>query len=713
MITETLVSQIAITLILFGSLFWLFYKPGKNISKNLSKAIFFAAVFIAGLLLNWIGVNYGYAEDHSPSGFIKFGSALIATLQMFVLNVYMDKIESMSMENLFYGVAYTLCYIAVILGTSSLIVQLLFKNLWNALSLFFLVHSSKETYIIAGSGVHQKTLLKHLTPEQKRNTIIIPNESNEEAKKEYIGRGFLVINGKVSMEILKKAGLFNSRKTALIAISDADVENLETARTITEHLKTLSDSAREKLRFSARIMYTNIERTEHFKFSETAGGKIQFFNPYEITARSFLFDNPITKFIPPSYIDTKTARLIKKDFVFLHVFIGFGKANYELLKQSIAANQILGADYHALVIDTSLQDSKSTFMNQASGLFTNKEEQDTEEYFPVPQEKYRIDFIECDVLSKEMYDTVINRVKDTDASAVIVSLGNVQLSAETAMEIRQRCYMELEEDKVKKTHIFVRAKEHSPIVDAEVLNPKINDNAGIRIEPFGFEAAILTLDHIIDMDMDILAKHIAVNYAGTSTKEQPERMNERINLKWCTIGNFKRESNRSAALSIGIKLNMMGFDLVYDKSEIQDASEEFKRVYGFEQAQKLRAAEDMERDAGGNIANTIRNNLARLEHQRWNAFHLVKGWMPMPKNMVRADSRQNERTKKHACITTFEGLDELAKLQAALKCKDNPALDYQDTLKKSDTMHYDCDQMDCLEDNLRDTKYRIARWNRH
>ncbi|GHV64037.1 hypothetical protein FACS1894199_01350 [Bacteroidia bacterium] len=507
------------------------------------------------------------------------------------------------------------------------------------------------------------------------------NENNEEAKKEYRAQGFPVISGKISVAILKKAGLFDKRETALIAISDDDVENLEIARTITEHLKTLDENTRAKLSFTARIMYTNIERAEHFKFSEIAGGKIQFFNPYEITAREFLFKHPITKFIPPERINTGTARLNTDKFKFLHVFIGFGKANRELLKQSIAANQILGMDYRALVIDFDIHDRQSSFMNHSRGLFSNNKDDVSEEYFPMPQEKYHIEFINCNVLSKEIYDTVINRIKAVEASVVIVSLGNVQLNAETAMELRQRCY---EQNIAKEqTNIFVRAKIHSPITVEDVLN---NDDI-IKITTFGFfEDEILTLDYIVNMDMDKLAKCVAGNYSGSHANE------------WEKLTNQKREANIYAALSIRTKLNMMGFDLIYDETEQDEKTlKEFENTYDIEKARKLRALNNrfsIERDSAGNIANTIRNNLARLEHQRWNAYHLVKGWMPMPKSDITeiGASRRNERTKQHACITTFEGLEELASMQNG-----------------EDTMHYDCDLMDCLIDNLKDTNYRIVR----
>ncbi|WP_083820347.1 hypothetical protein [Leadbettera azotonutricia] len=703
MITVTLISQIAIALILFGGFFYFLYKPGKGVSKEVPRIVFFSMVFFAGLILNWLGNSRIYNEGHNPREIIKVGSAVITTLQMFVLNAGMDKIESLSMENTFYGIAFIICYIAAVICTVVFAVHIFFKSFWNVISLFFVKLLSKKIWIIVGKGIHQETLLKSLTAEQKGNTIIIQNENNVEGKKKLMDQGFLAINGEFSIGILKKPRFVKSKEITLIAISDDDVENLEIARIITESLSVFSGSNPKKLKFSAHIMYTNIERVEHFKLSDNADGKIQFFNPYEITVRSFLFDNPITKFIPREYIDTENACL-KRKFDFLHVFIGFGKINREFLKQSIAANQVLGMDYQALVIDKDIQDSQSAFMNYSRGVFAKEGEWSSKKYFSMPQEKYRIDFVERNALSKEMYDLVIERIKKVDASVVIVALGDVQLSAETAMEFRQQCNRE----NVKKgINIFVHAKRSSPIVNEKVLNA----DAEIKIKPFGFENAILTLDHIENRNMDILAKHIAVSYASASIKGQPEEMEELINQTWCQIGSFERESNLSAALSIRIKLNMIGFDLVDNSTKTEDAKEEFKEVYKFEEAQKLLEAKEIEHYKNGKIANTIRNNLARLEHQRWNTFHLVKGWTPMQKKMVSVDLRKNKATKEHACITTFEGLDELAKLQAKLKCKKDPNLDFQAAFKESDIMFYDCQQMDCLEGNLRDTNYKIVKWD--
>jgi hypothetical protein len=168
---------------------------------------------------------------------------------------------------------------------------------------------------------------------------------------------------------------------------------------------------------------------------------------------------------------------------------------------------------------------------------------------------------------------------------------------------------------------------------------------------------------------------------------------------------------------VKVKLNLMGFDLVYDTAEtaVQDERtlKEFKEAYGLERALRLRSAGDalsyLERDVNGNIADTARNNLARLEHQRWNAFHMIKGWTPMPKERVTAQSRKIPREKKHACITTFEGLVELRDLQASLECAQVSGPERDAALKKNDTIQFDFDIMDCLEGNLKDTKYRIVK----
>jgi hypothetical protein len=191
--TITVVSQIAIVLILFSGLFFLFYKPARIGARKLPAIVFLSAVFFAAMMLNWVGINYHYGAARDPGGIFKFGAALGISLKMFSFDWEREIWEAPAREDVFYTIAITLCFVSAVLGAALLLVRLLLKNLWNALSVFFLAYSGKKLWLIAGAGTHQKALLENLAPEQKSNAIIIPNECNEEAKKEYLARGFLII----------------------------------------------------------------------------------------------------------------------------------------------------------------------------------------------------------------------------------------------------------------------------------------------------------------------------------------------------------------------------------------------------------------------------------------------------------------------------------------------------------------------------------------
>jgi hypothetical protein len=69
------------------------------------------------------------------------------------------------------------------------------------------------------------------------------------------------------------------------------------------------------------------------------------------------------------------------------------------------------------------------------------------------------------------------------------------------------------------------------------------------------------------------------------------------------------------------------------------------------------------KDENGEISDTVRNNLARLEHLRRNTFHLANDRTKLPKSKVTAESIKDENIRQHARITTFKGPDELRRLK--------------------------------------------------
>ncbi|MCL2283176.1 MAG: hypothetical protein FWC26_07655, partial [Fibromonadales bacterium] len=204
----------------------------------------------------------------------------------------------------------------------------------------------------------------------------------------------------------------------------------------------------KNINLEAHIMYSFIERTEHFAFAENAYGKVDFFNPYELRARRFFGEHPITSLIPHSFIDTNKARL-KEKYNVKHIFVGFGNANYQMLKGSIQTCQLLNCDYNATIYDENINNApvpsvnQAMFMNHSSGLFDGDQTSSETEYFRSPEEKYDINFKNGNVLTKNFYTGAENcliKEMENDFTIIYVALGDDKLNIETACEIRQCLY---------------------------------------------------------------------------------------------------------------------------------------------------------------------------------------------------------------------------------------------------------------------------------
>jgi len=674
---ESIVSIAAIVAVVSGLLFFILSSLRRKEGK-LPIVIYFICAFVSLSALNWLGYNTG---DEGTPWIFRIGTTMGITMTMFGQEYDGGHAASLAQTHFLYGAAMTVCYLGALLCTILVIIQVFFKSAKNAVRVTINA-KRRETIIVAGIGNTTELLLQSMSEKEKRAVTIILDDEDAELKKECLSRGLTVIAAVVDENSLAKAGLYSGRGIAhnkiFISLLPDDERNLTAARAVIAGMRKNKNAS-----FKAYIQYTDIDRAEHFKFSEEAAGAVCFFNPHEKVARAFLSLRPVTSLIQKDFIDTSAARM-KKKYRIGHVFAGFGNSNIQMLKKSLIIDQLPGCDYRALAIDADIENQAAIFRNSSRGLFRRTTtDEEAALFFPPPAEVCDIEFASMNTNSREFYERVIAEVKANDFTVVVVSLGDDKLSAETAMEIRQWAY---ENDiPPEKLRLFIKVKKHSALSANDVLNPAGSD---INIEPFGFEDDIFNFNAITDEDTDMLAVHIAENYSGGGSGSS-----------WDKLINHERDSNRYAALSIKPKLNMIGFDLVFDGNAKQDKAviAEFQAVYAKSEVQE---------------------NLARLEHQRWNLYYLVSGWLPLPKAEVTDASRKNQRKRKHACITTFEGLEELAKMQAQMKTRninegksvnevDEAA--FKAAFKSFDTRPYDYDLMNNLLGNIKDTKYLIVR----
>lgn len=741
--------------------------------------IWWISIFVFGFILYFTAnIQSGKPSEQSVLSYILFSVAesIKASISMFKFDLESDIIFDIASAGQPYGYIYCAaiiaCYISASLWTVIMAKNIFLKGISNEFNIFFHAHKGwhrkffpkapvQRHYIIIGCCIARVFLENLVKTVSSKNITVITGEEPDinvrDKYKELVAQGYTVIFGKADEIALKRAGIFNKYcKTIVVAMSEKDEENLFVANYVTDYIrKRVQPQKTEKGRIaqlkpqqvetlqsidiSVYAMYNYLERSEHFSFMEYALGKVRFFNPYDVRARKFLMDFPITSLIPPVWINTGKGRLKtadereygkKEPFKISNVFVGFGLTNRQLLKKSICNNQLLGIDYRAYIIDKDIDDKEKQFRNEAAGLFDYVDENgtlrgaelipDSDRYFESPLEKNNITFNNIDALSVDFYKAVIKEAEQNDFTQIIIALGDDKVSIETALELRQKLY---EADLLKlnyagniydRVKIFVKVKETNIICRDNILNDKFGINCPITV--FGAQAEIFTDTYIIEERLDDIAKCIANEYWVTATKHGADVPVTNIFTKWDALTQFKRDSNRYAAMAIRVKLNLLGFDISEGDSISPAVAEKYGAIYGIALANKQRKQREsgrfvdfLERDGGG-ITDTARNNLARLEHQRWNAFHLVNGWTKLEKAKVGANTRQDEKAKQHACITTLEGLTELREKQANALI-DEYAKTHGDTLPRdkalsdADIICYDFDVMDKLIDILNSNKH--------
>jgi hypothetical protein len=788
--------------VIIGVFFFYFFMKKKE-EKDWIYALYFIVTLLTGTALYSFGLVHNNETEIIFSPFFVIMRGLTFSLKSFLGEFSVSAVSDLAKANQIFYAAVIVHYFASVVLTFLIVIKLFGKNIINIIRVFRISWSKK--YIILGCDGQAGIFLKNLPRKQKRHTIVIIQPSHKNKKNELIDEGYAVVIIKeekkdaediygVFNNALKISGAMRSKyDTKIISMSEDDETNLTVARIMTDYIDgeihpkkengciTLTDEQEKKLsviKLDVYIMYSFLERAEHFSFVENALGRVRFFNPHKIRARKFLWENPITKLIPSNWIDKDAARLKThaKDgrnvYKISNIFIGFGSTDEAILKSSIVNNQLLGVDYNALILSQDAAEQEKRFKNSAIGLFDKiengkvikrgaeiKPNPEGNSYLESPSERNNIIFRKADVLSIELYDLIITEIEGSpvqngkavtppcDFATVIIALGNNKLSIETALELRQKLYEadllfgKNGDSEYQRVKIMVKINENTIHADEMILNGITNNNK-YRIEIFGANDEVLTEEYIIDEKLDILAKNIANRYEGNI--ETAIAVNE-----WSTCTQLQRESNRYAAMAIRVKLNLLGFDLIEgDKPDCDYTG--FHKAYGINTAIDLRTerkrlektiklARDEEKNGkvipenilalkvkneiidlaerdGEGFANTPRNNLAMLEHQRWNAFYLANDWTKFPKEKIGAgrDGRQDTIAKQHACITTFNGLINLREMQknaekAEIEKKNEKQYIEAESLLSADTIRHDFSTMDFLTAILEGSGFYIGK----
>lgn len=405
------------------------------------------------------------------------------------------------------------------------------------------------------------------------------------------------------------------------------------------------------------------------------------FSKYELMARRFVVDYPITKYIPRSlYNDNFT---LKNDKQINIVFIGFGKVNYQLFRMCAMQFQFaqkIDGKLAAKPVNYYIYDNKDTSLHNEffSRILYEVDEEFKGCDFPKPEKICELDIKNTDINSVEAKKKFKSLVTEDSFTYFIISLDNDLEDASYAQTVKRL----LSND--NNYRIFVRAKNDN----GEKLN-ELNDS----IIYFGEEKKLYTHENIVNDDLTELAQRINLLYNNISNppewlkelkgkkditaEEQRRILNEKLAdpvnkefmlERWAALPYIEQASNLYHALNLPHKLNLLGFDMVKKSEENKNVISEAEFYERYENSGR----ETDYSDYSFFFKTEPSNVLAYIEHSRWNALYILYDYKQMKKadmkivekcddkgNVQRTMPHKNTAAKEHACLTTYYGLNEL------------------------------------------------------
>jgi hypothetical protein len=479
----------------------------------------------------------------------------------------------------------------------------------------------------------------------------------------------------------------------------------------------------------------NQEETKFFKdefiakADENSRAFISCFGKYELIARQFVWEYPLTKFIPRDFYRPNCTVCDGKEINV--VFVGFGKVNRQMFRMcamqfQFAAEQngeLVSKPIHYYVFDkeeTSLHnDTLTRFQYEIKEAFRESD-------FPVPEPICDLDDSKpLDAHSVAAKQKMRSLVHKNSYTFFIVSLDDDIADASYARTLE---HLLVNESNYK---IFVRAKN------------KNGENLSCRessVLYFGSDESFYTHDCIVNDELtgfaqriNLLYKHVNETSLGLSAaqdekisgEEKRELVDKCLSSHqnraymieaWSKLETIKQYSNLYHAFNLPFKIHMLGFSMRKRKNPedvgISEATFNEKYVNS--------GKADQYCDYSFFFKTESSNVLAFIEHSRWNALYILYDYVQMKKSemkisvkidqesrkTVREVVHQDNERKRHACVTTYRGLDSLIRFkfkllypekdfdkavsekdESILKLKDLYAYDYMDLDRLYEEFH--------------------------
>lgn len=607
------------------------------------------SIFIAELLLIFVGMPFVFRKKNAVKTAAFLGIVLVLNLAIYLLPAFFEKLVLGETRSIFlylldgisaaikafvgdvetgiveryaeqfpgYGLVYGLGTLIAVVVTSFAAISAFGRRISNAFQLVLAVNRDTCDFI---TGNSEEAITYAQT--QKNTILLLPEDTEKAEVEECIESGCVVMCRKPTKAFFTGRWFNTKTRYNLILLQDDMLD---------EVLAYLATEQKTKqihfyLEAESGVLGTLKHRID--AMGSVYCTRITLFSRSELFARVFVDENPYTKYLPREFFNEDTSL---KDRVNLNLFLlGYGELSREIYKQFIICNQFAvrkDGEYRALPIHCSVYDSAADenawelcgLPNAMSLLRENQAE-----YFALPDLPYQVDCVkESGFEFNTVREIATAAMRENNFSYIIVDTGDLYQN----IKIAERLLLLL--DKCDRYHLFVRNRSVS--------------FAHERVTSYGDLNSVFTHDIIAGEALVGLARDVNRFYSGEDT--------------WASLSYFGMASNLSLAQNLRFKLNLLGLDYQKDeKAEGQPLIEAFRAQFG----------QPLTYDAC--LGQGTRAAMLAQEHFRWNAFHLLAGYLPMKKCRIRVweengsikKAIKDDALKKHGCLTSFSGLDELS-----------------------------------------------------
>lgn len=631
---------------------WFIY--GKIKKKKMSDtAIFVGIAFVINILTNLIPYLYErIILNHEVNIFFEVIKSVITTPKAFVGLIDFNGAVEFSKYMPVYPYVFLLGSLIAVSGTVSATVEAYYHQIFNGFRTTLNLNKDKCDVVI---GLSEQALLY---AKNNKGCIVLSNETiNKERLITHVSKGYIIWNKVFDLNLLKSR-VFNKKTQYNIICFSEDNEFLKYLEMFISYQK-LDVSKKKKIDLFLEVQENKIETVRREIIEKNhLESVVTVFSRNELMARDFVEKHPITKYLPKEVFEEDTSIKSTEN---IHIFfLGVTKLNEELFKQFSINNQLVAFkdnQYKIHPINYYFYDENKKNDNYIiKDLITDINSLEKDKYLDVPEVPFNVTYSNEPVSSKQTIKNIISKVEEKNSHVlIIVDLDDEYRDVDLGARINGLL------SKYDNYHVFVCGEE----------NYNVNEN---HLTYYGNSKKILTHEVIVNESLSIMAKEMNKMYYKqqlADKKDDPnflELVENEAQKSWEKLNYFSLYSNIHLALSLRFKLNLLGLDYIKDgKGENIDLITSCYDVNSFD------------KDYSSYFKRNKRNALLAYEHARWNAYHLAHEFMPLEKEEIIVSYKDESKVKfvtknvllkRHACLTSFNGLDELTKHLTKLASKE-------------------------------------------